>query len=186
MATTSDFRPGLVIKLDGELASIVDYQHVKPGKGGAFLKTRLKNLKTGQLIEKTFRSGEKIDKAYLEEKKCEYLYRTDDLLYFMDQANFEELVLTDSQVGDAKEYLKENTTVRAVMYEGELIGVELPTFVELEVVNTEPGVRGDTVSRTTKPAELETGASVQVPLFVNTGDRIKVDTREGKYVERVS
>ena len=186
MATTGDFRTGLVIELDGELVSIVDYQHVKPGKGGAFLKTRLKNLKTGQLIEKTFRSGEKIDKAYLEEKKCEYLYRADDLFYFMDQTNFEELVLTDSQVGDAKEYLKENTTVSAVMYKGELITVELPTFVELEVVNTEPGARGDTVSRAAKPAELETGARVQVPLFVNNGDRIKVDTREGKYVERVS
>ena len=186
MATTSDFRTGLVIELDGELVSIVDYQHVKPGKGGAFLKTRLKNLKTGQLVEKTFRSGEKIDKAYLEEKKCEYLYRAGDLLYFMDQTSFEELVLTDSQVGDAKEYLKENTTVSAIMYKGELIGVELPTFVELEVVNTEPGVRGDTVSRAAKPAELETGARVQVPIFVNNGDRIKVDTREGKYVERVS
>ena len=186
MATTSDFRTGLVIELDGELVSIVDYQHVKPGKGGAFLKTRLKNLKTGQLLEKTFRSGEKIDKAYLEEKKCEYLYRAGDLLYFMDQTSFEELVLTDSQVGDAKEYLKENTTVSAIMYKGELLGVELPTFVELEVVNTEPGVRGDTVSRAAKPAELETGARVQVPLFVNNGDRIKVDTREGKYVERVS
>ena len=186
MATTSDFRTGLVIELDGELVSIVDYQHVKPGKGGAFLKTRLKNLKTGQLVEKTFRSGEKIDKAYLEEKKCEYLYRAGDLLYFMDQTSFEELVLTDSQVGDAKEYLKENTTVSAIMYKGELLGVELPTFVELEVVNTEPGVRGDTVSRAAKPAELETGARVQVPIFVNNGDRIKVDTREGKYVERVS
>ncbi len=186
MATTSDFRTGLVIELDGELVSIVDYQHVKPGKGGAFLKTKLKNLKTGQLLEKTFRAGEKIDKAYLEEKKCEYLYRTDDLFHFMDQTTFEELVLTGSQVGDAKEYLKENTTVSAVTYKGELIDVELPTFVELEVVDTEPGMRGDTVSRTTKPAKLETGARIQIPLFINNGDRVRVDTREGKYVERVS
>ncbi len=184
MATTSDFRPGLVIELDGELLSIVDYQHVKPGKGGAFLKTRLKNVKTGHLVEKSFRAGEKITKAYLEEKKCEYLYQADTLFYFMDQTNFEELVLTKEQVGDTSEYLKENIIVNAVIHNGEPIGLELPTFVELKVVEAEPGVRGDTVSRTTKVAGLETGARIQVPLFINEGDTVRVDTRKGEYVER--
>lgn len=184
MATTSDFRTGLVIELDGELLSIVDYQHVKPGKGGAFLKTRLKNVRTGHMVDKSFRAGEKVTKAYIEQNKCEYLYRADDLFYFMDQSNFEELILTKEQVGDTSEYLKENTMVNAIIYKGEPMGLELPNFVELKVVETDPGLRGDTVSRSTKAACLETGARIQVPLFVNEGDIVRVDTRRGEYVER--
>jgi len=186
MATTSDFRAGLVIELDGELFSIQDYTRVKPGKGGAYLKTKLRNLKTGVTVDKTFRAGEKINKAYLDESKIEYLYRADDLYYFLDKENYEELILTDSQVGDGRKYLKENETVTALIYKGNVISIGLPIFVELGVMETEPGVRGDTVSGGTKPARLETGMQIQVPLFVNNGDIVRVDTRSGEYVERVS
>ena len=186
MATTSDFKAGLVIELDGGLFSIVDYTHVKPGKGGAFLKTKLKNLKSGAIVDKSFRSGEKINKAYLEDRKIEYLYRADSLYYFLDETNYEELVLTESQMGDAKEYLKENNVCTALIYKGNVLSMKLPIFVELGVVETEPGVRGDTVSGGTKPARLETGAQIQVPLFINNGDVVRVDTRSGEYTERVS
>ncbi len=185
MATTSDFRAGLVIELDGELLSIVDYQHIKPGKGGAFLKTKLKNLKTGAILDKSFRAGEKIDKAYLDKREIEYLYRADNLYYFLNQTNYEELILTDSQVGDARKYLKENDVCTALVYKGNVFSIELPIFVELEVLETEPGVRGDTVSGGTKPARLETGTGIQVPLFMSKGDIVRVDTRSGEYVERV-
>lgn len=186
MATTSDFRAGLVIELGGELFSIQDYTRVKPGKGGAYLKTKLRNLKTGVTIDKSFRAGEKINKAYLDESKIEYLYRADNLYYFCDQTNYEELILADGQVGDAKRYLKENQTVTALIYKGNVISIELPIFVELGIMEAEPGVRGDTVSGGTKPAHLETGTQIQVPLFVNNGDIVRVDTRSGEYMERVS
>ncbi len=186
MATTSDFKTGLVIELDGELFSILDYQHVKPGKGGAFLKTKLRNIKTGIPHDKSFRAGEKITKAYLEESKIEYLYRTDNLFHFMDETNYEELILTDNQVGNAVNYLKENMSVTALSYKGNMLSIELPIFAELEVAETEPGLRGDTVSGAKKTAHLETGARIQVPLFIDKGETVRVDTRNGEYVERVS
>ncbi len=186
MATTSDFKTGLVIDVDGELLSIIEYQHVKPGKGGAFLKTKLKNLKTGRIVDVSFRAGEKINTAFIEGIKYEYLYREDNLFHFMNQMDFEELVLTDAQVGNNLKYLKENTTVNILMYKGNTVGLEMPTFVDLKVTDTEPGVRGDTVSGATKPAALETGVQIQVPLFVDNGDVLRVDTRSESYVERVS
>lgn len=186
MATTSDFRTGLVIDVDGELLSIIEYQHVKPGKGGAFLKTKLKNLKTGRIVDVSFRAGEKINTAFIEGIKYEYLYSEDNLFHFMNQTNFEELVLTDVQVGDNLKYLKENTTVNILMYKGNTVGLEMPTFVDLKVINTEPGIRGDTVSGATKPAALETGMQIQVPLFVDNDNVLRVDTRSGNYVERIS
>ncbi len=185
MATTSDFKAGIVIELDGELFSILDYQHVKPGKGGAFLKTKLRNIKTGATHDKSFRAGEKITKAYLEESKIEYLYRTDNLFHFMDETNYEELILTNNQVGNVS-YLKENISVTALRYKGNIISIELPIFAELEVVETEPGLRGDTVSGAKKIAHLETGARIQVPLFIGKGDTVRIDTRKGEYVERIS
>ncbi len=186
MATTSDFRTGLVIELDGGLFSIQDYTRVKPGKGGVYLKTKLRNLKTGVTVDKSFRAGEKINKAYLDESKIEYLYRADNLYYFLDKEDYEELILTDGQVGDAKRYLKENETVTALIHKGNVISIQLPVFVELGIMETEPGVRGDTVSGGTKPARLETGTQIQVPLFLNNGDLVRIDTRSGEYVERVS
>ncbi len=186
MATTSDFKVGLVIELDGELFSIQDYTRVKPGKGGVYLKTRLRSLKTDSILDKSFRAGEKINKAYLDEKKIEYLYRADNLYYFCDQADYEELILTDGQVGDGKKYLKENDVCTALIHKGNVISIELPIFVELRVKETEPGLRGDTVSGGTKPARLETDTQIQVPLFINDGDIVRVDTRSGEYVERVS
>ena len=184
MATTSDFKIGVVIELEGELFSILDFHHVKPGKGKAFLKTKLRNLKTGAIHTRSFRAGEKITKAYLEESKISYLYRTDNLFYFMDETSYEELILTDKQVGDTAKYLKENMSVTAITYEGNIINIEVPMFVELEVAETEPGLRGDTVSGAGKPARLETGIRIQVPLFIDKGDILRVDTRNGEYVER--
>lgn len=186
MATTSDFKPGLVIEMDGELFSILDYQHVKPGKGGALLKTKLRNIKTGAAHDKSFRAGEKITKAYLEESKIEYLYRADNLFHFMDETNYEELILTNNQIGNVTNYLKENMSVTALSYKGNVISIELPIFAELEVTETEPGLRGDTVSGAKKTAHLETGARIQVPLFIDKGDIVKIDTRKGEYVERIS
>jgi len=185
MATTSDFKTGLVIELDGELYSILNYTHVKPGKGRAFLKTKMKKLKTGLTVDKSFRAGEKINKAFLEDKKVEYLYKADDFYYFLDQSTYEELVLTSDQIGDASRYLKENEVCTLLIYKGNVVSVQVPIFVELEVMKTDPGVRGDTVSGGVKPAILEAGVHIQVPLFVNEGDTVRVDTRTGEYVERV-
>ena len=186
MATTSDFKVGLVIELDGGLFSILEYTHVKPGKGGAFLKTKLRNMRTGTIVDRSFRAGEKINKAFLEDKRVEYLYRMDDLYHFLDHGSYDELILTSEQVGDAKEFIKENEICTVLLCKGDVVSVELPVFVELKIAETEPGVRGDTVSGGTKPAVLETGMQIQVPLFVNEGDVVRVDTRSGGYVERIS
>ncbi|MBC7082199.1 MAG: elongation factor P [Firmicutes bacterium] len=185
MISTNDFHTGLTIELDGEVYTVVDFQHVKPGKGSAFVRSRLKNVKTGYVIEKTFRAGEKLPRAHIDYREMQYLYSSGDENYFMDTSTYEQLVLSNETLGDAKKYLKENMVIGVQMYEGSPIGVELPNFVELAVVDTDPGLRGDTATGGSKPATLETGAVVQVPLFVNIGDVIRVDTRTGQYLERV-
>jgi elongation factor P len=183
--STNDFRIGLTIELDGEIYSVVDFQHVKPGKGSAFVRSKLKNVKTGFTVERTFRAGEKVPRAHIEHREMQYLYSSDQDNFFMDTSTYEQIVLTDETLGDSKKYLKENMVIGIQMYEGAPIGVDLPNSVELTVVETDPGLRGDTVSGGTKPATLETGAVVQVPLFINMGDVIRVDTRTGEYLERV-
>lgn len=185
MYSTPDFRKGLKIEINGEPFIIVEFQHVKPGKGGAFVRTTLKSLVTGNVIDKTFRSGEKVDKPDLEEKQMQFLYESEGEFHFMDEETYEQLYLTVEQLGDARNYLKENVSVTVLFHNGKSIGVEVPIFVELEVTFTEPGVKGDTAAGATKPATLATGMSVQVPLFINEGDVLRIDTRTGKYIERV-
>lgn len=186
MYGTNQFRNGLKIEIDNEPFVIVEFQHVKPGKGGAFVRTRLKSLLTGNVLDKTFRSGEKVGKPQLEEKEMQYLYSADNQYHFMDTETYEQSFLTEEQLGTSKNYLQENVVVKVLFYNGQPIGVEVPIFVELRITDTDPGVRGDTASGGTKPAVLDTGATVQVPLFLNIGDSIKVDTRTGEYIERVS
>ncbi len=182
--TTSQFRNGLKIELEGEPFVIVEFQHVKPGKGGAFVRTKLKNLKTGSVLDKTFRAGERVETPNIEEREMQYLYESDESYCFMDTSSYEQLFLTESQVGDARNFLAENVTVTVMFHNEEPVGVTLPIFVEIPIAKTEPGVRGDTASGGTKPATLATGAVVQVPFFLNAGDVIKVDTRTGEYIER--
>jgi len=186
MYGTNQFRNGLKIEIDNEPFVIVEFQHVKPGKGGAFVRTKLKSLLSGSVLEKTFRSGEKVGKPNLEEKQMQYLYASDGEYHFMDTETFEQLFLTEDQLGNCQNYLQENIIVTMLLYNEKPIGVEPPTFVNLKIAQTDPGVRGDTASGGGKPATLETGAVVQVPLFLNIGDMIKVDTRTGEYIERVT
>lgn len=185
MYSTPDFRKGLKIELNGEPFIIVDFLHVKPGKGGAFIRTTLKSLLSGNVIDRTFRSGEKVDKPDLEEKAVQYLYESDGRFHFMEQETYEQLFLDADQLGDAKNYLQENVELKLLFHNGRPIGAEPPMFVELRVAEAEPGLRGDTAGGATKPATLETGMTIQVPLFVNEGDILKIDTRTGKYIERV-
>ena len=186
MYSTTDFRRGLKIEIEGTPYSITEFQHVKPGKGGAFVRTKLKNLITGGVVEKTFRSGEKVGTPDLEEKTMQYLYAEENQYYFMDTENYEQTFLTKEQLGENKDFLQENITISALLFQGKPIGVELPIFVELAVAKTEPGVKGDTASGGNKPATLETGATIQVPLFINEGDTLKIDTRTREYVERIN
>lgn len=183
--STNDFRKGLKIELDGAPYAIVDFQHVKPGKGGAFVRTKLRHLKLGTVIDKTFRAEEKVPLVNFEEKRMQFLYR-DDRFHFMDLETYDQIALSTDEVGAARDFLKENTEVEALYVDGTPIGIELPTFVELTVMKTEPGVRGDTASGGSKPATLETTAVVTVPLFINEGDLVKVDTRTGAYISRVA
>jgi elongation factor P len=185
MYSTSDFRKGLKVEINGEPFTIVDFLHVKPGKGGAFVRTTLKSLATGNVIDRTFRSGEKIDKPDLEERQMQFLYESDGEFHFMDSESYEQLFLNEVQLGDAKNYLQENVNVAVLFHNGRPMGVEAPLFVELAVTHAEPGLKGDTAAGATKPVTLETGMTVQAPLFVNEGDVLKIDTRTGKYVERV-
>ena len=185
MYSTSDFRKGLKIELDGKPFIIVDFLHVKPGKGGAFTRTRLKNMETGQVLERTFRSGEKVERPDLLEREMQYLYQDMEGYCFMDTNNYEQVFIDEEHLGDAKTYLIENIDVKVLFFRDKPIGIELPTFVELTITHTEPGFRGDTATGATKPATLETGLVVQVPLFLNEGDAVKVDTRTGEYIERV-
>jgi len=187
MASTSDFRNGMTLEIDGDLWTITYFQHVKPGKGGAFVRTKLKNVLTGQVVDKTFRAGEKVNDVRLERRPVNYSYTDGQLYYFMDQETFEMIPISGEVIGeDQLQYLKENMECEGLVHDGTVISVELPFFVELEVVKTDPGVKGDTAQGGTKPAELETGAVVQVPLFVEEGEVIKVDRREDKYLTRVT
>lgn len=183
--STAQFRKGLKIEMEGEPLVIVDFQHVKPGKGGAFVRTKMKSLISGNVLEKTFRSGEKVDVPDLEEKKMSFLYRDEDGYCFMDSQTYEQMTLTKDQIGDALGYIKENVEVEVLLHNGTPIGVELPMFLNLQIVETDPGVKGNTVSGGSKPAKLETGLTIQVPLFVNEGEVVKVDTRTAQYIERV-
>jgi len=185
MYSTAEFKKGLRIEMDGTPYIIVDFQHVKPGKGGAFVRTKLKNLLNGRVVDQTFRSGERVEKPDLMEREMQYLYREGDRYCMMDNETFEQIMLSTEQVGETRLYLIENLNVEVLFYNKEPIAVELPTFVELAIAQTEPGVRGDTASGGSKPAVLESGATLQVPLFINEGDRVKVDTRTGTYIERV-
>ena len=185
MISAGEFRNGVTFELDGNVFQIVEFQHVKPGKGAAFVRTKLKNVITGGVVEKTFRPTEKMPKAHIERKDYEYLYNDGDLYYFMDQESYEQMPLNGDQLGDSLKFVKENMVVKVLSYKGSVFGVEPPTFVELEVTETEPGFKGDTSTGATKPATLETGATIMVPLFVNQNDFIRVDTRTGEYMERV-
>ncbi len=185
MISAGEFRNGVTFELDGNVFQIVEFQHVKPGKGAAFVRTKLKNVITGGVVEKTFRPTEKMPKAHIERKDYEYLYSDGDLFYFMDQESYEQMPLSADQLGDSLKFVKENMVVKVLSYKGNVFGVEPPTFVELEVTETEPGFKGDTSTGATKPATLETGATLMVPLFVDQGDFIRVDTRTGEYMERV-
>ena len=182
--STADFRKGLKIELEGEPYIITDFLHVKPGKGGAFIRTKLKSLITGNVIDRTFRSGEKVQTPSLEEKTMQYLYHEGEAYHFMDNDTYEQFILPGEQLGEDSNFLQENVEVKILFHNGQPIGVELPLFVELRIVQTEPGVKGDTATGGTKPATVETGAVIQVPLFLNEGDVIKVDTRTGEYIER--
>ena len=184
-ASTTEFRNGLKIEIDGEPYVIVEFQHVKPGKGGAFVRTKFKSLKSGNVTDKTFRAGEKVNVPDLEEKTMQYLYGADKDRVFMDTSSYEQVSLNEKQLGDSINYLKENMEIKVLYHKGMPINIEVPMFVELAIARTDPGVRGDTASGGSKPATLETGAVVKVPLYMNEGDAIKIDTRTGTFIERV-
>ena len=184
MISSNDFRPGTTIEYDGSIWRVIEFMHVKPGKGAAFVRTKLKNIRTGGVREMTFRAGEKVARARIENRQMQYLYSDGDNYTFMDAETFEQIGLPGEQLEYELNFLKENMNCVIVLYEGEAIGLDLPNTVELEVVETEPGIRGDTATGGSKPAKLETGYSVQVPFFVNIGDRLIIDTRSGLYVSR--
>lgn len=185
MISAGDFRNGITFEQDGNVYQVVEFQHVKPGKGAAFVRTKLKNAITGAVVEKTFRPTEKFENAFIERKDMEYSYNDGDIYYFMDQETFDMLPIGKDQIGDALKFVKENMTCKILSYKGNVFGIEPPTFVELAITETEPGFKGDTATGATKPATLETGAVIQVPLFVDGSDIIRVDTRTGEYMERV-
>jgi elongation factor P len=184
MISVNDFRTGLTIELDGQLFTVVEFMHVKPGKGAAFVRSKLKNLRTGFTVERTFNAGEKVMPARIETKEMQFLYKSDQDYVFMDNNTYEQLMLNEEKLGEGVKYLKENMTVMVQMYNNESIGVSLPNTVELEVIETDPGFKGDTATGGTKPAKLETGVVLNVPLFINIGDILQVDTRTGEYLRR--
>jgi len=183
--STAEFRNGLKLEIDGEPYVIVEFQHVKPGKGGAFVRTKIKSLRTGNVIDRTYRSGEKVDVPELEEKTMQYLYAADKDRIFMDTSSYEQMSMSEQQLGNSINYLKENMEIKVLYYKGQPINIDVPMFVELAIAKTEPGVRGDTASGGSKPATLETGAAVKVPFYLNEGDVVKIDTRTGTFIERV-
>ncbi len=185
MISAGDFRNGITIEIDGNIFQIIEFQHVKPGKGAAFVRTKLKNIKSGGVIEKTFRPTEKCPQARIDRKDMQYLYSDGDLFHFMDQETFEQIALNEDNVGDALKFVKENDICKVCSHNGSVFAIEPPLFVELEITETEPGFKGDTATGATKPAVVETGATVYVPLFVELGDKIKIDTRTGEYLSRV-
>jgi elongation factor P len=182
---TSQFKNGLKVEIDGDPYNMIFFQHVKPGKGGAFVRTKLRNLRTGRVIERTYRSGERLDEADVEDRRMSYLYQDSSGLVFMDSVSFDQMSIPLERVGETKDFLMENLEVDVLLYKGSAINIELPAFIEAVITKTEPGIKGDTASGSTKPATIEPGAVVQVPLFVKEGEKIRVDTRTGEYVERV-
>jgi elongation factor P len=186
LISTADFKPGLTIELDGEVYQIMRVEHIKSGRGAAVVKTKLRHARTGALMERTFRSGERVERARVEHREALYLYTDGENYYFQDVESFDEIMLTANQIGESASWLKEGESITVLQFEGQLIGIELPQTVERRVVETDPGLRGDTASGGSKPAKVEGGITVQVPLFVGEGDVIKIDTRTGEYVERVN
>lgn len=185
MISVNDLRTGLTIEVDGEPYSVIEFMHVKPGKGAAFVRTKLRNLRTGGISDRTFRAGERVSRARVENREMQYLYNSGDEFYFMDTGSYEQITLERNQLGNAPDFMKENDTIIIQFYDGSPVGVDLPASVELEVTYTEPGFKGDTATGGTKPATLETGKVIQVPLFIEPGTRVKVDTRTGEYISRV-
>lgn len=184
MISTNDFRTGLTIELEGDVYQVIDFQHVKPGKGSAFVRSKLKNYRTGAVVERTFNAGEKLPKARVDRREFQYLYTDGAAFNFMDMESYDQIALTAEDLGDATKYLKENMVINLLMYQGKPIGVDLPNYVELEVTETSPGIKGDTASGGSKPATLETGYVVNVPFFINIGDVLQIDTRTGQYLKR--
>jgi len=184
MITAGDFRNGVTFDMDGQVVTIIEFQHVKPGKGAAFVRTKIKNVITGAVVEKTFNPNDKFPTAFIERKDMEYIYNDGELYYFMDSETYEQTPINASVLGDNFKFVKENMVCKIMSYKGNVFGVEPPTFVQLEVTQTEPGVKGDTATNVTKPATLETGAEIKVPIFINEGDKIQIDTRTGEYMSR--
>ena len=184
MITAGDFRNGVTFEMDGNVVSIIEFQHVKPGKGAAFVRTKIRNVITGTVTEKTFNPNDKFPTAFIERRDCEYLYSDGELYYFMDTETYEQTPINEDVLGDNFKFVKENMVCKVLSYKGNVFGVEPPNFVELQVTETEPGVKGDTATNVTKPAKLETGAEVKVPIFIDEGEMIRIDTRTGEYMER--
>ena len=184
MISSNDFRNGITIVIDGQLWTVIEFLHVKPGKGSAFVRTRLKNVKTGSTVERTFRAGEKLERAVVDNRDMQMLYNDSDGFHFMDTESYENVTIQRDLIGDPADFLKDGTKVNVQFYDGNPIGIEIPAHMELAVTETDPGFKGDTATGTTKPAKLETGTTVQVPLFVNPGDVIRIDTRDRRYISR--
>lgn len=184
MVSAGDFRNGVTLEIDGQVVQILEFQHVKPGKGAAFVRTKVRNVITGSVVEKTFNPSDKFPTAFVERRDMQYLYNDGELYYFMDVNTYEQEPIDGHKLGDSFRFVKENMEVKVLSYKGNVFGIEPPNFVELEVTETEPGVRGDTATNVTKLATLETGAEIRVPIFINQGDKIRVDTRTGEYMER--
>ena len=184
MITAGDFRNGMTFELDGNVLQIVEFQHVKPGKGAAFVRTKYRNVITGAVLERTFNPSDKFPTAFVERKDMQYLYADGDLYYFMDTETYEQMPIDKHKLGDSFAFVKENMEVKVLSYKGNVFGVEPPFFVELEITQTDPGFKGDTATNATKPATVETGAEIRVPLFIEEGDRVRIDTRTGEYMER--
>ncbi len=184
MITAGDFRNGVTFDMDGQVYQIIEFLHVKPGKGAAFVRTKIRNVITGAVVERTFNPTDKFPTAYIERKEMQYSYNDDNLYYFMDTETYDMVPIDEDKLGDSFRFVKPDTIVKIMSYQGNIFGVEPPAFIELEVTKTEPGVKGNTATNVTKPAVLETGAEIRVPIFINEGDRIRVDTRTGEYMER--
>jgi elongation factor P len=182
----NEIKSGVTILVDDSVYVVIDVQHVKPGKGAAFVRAKLRNMRNSNVQEKTFRGDEKIEQAYVQERKLQYQYNSGHLYHFMDQDNFEEIAVSEAALGDKKIFLKDNIEVLGYFFKDEALSINLPNFIELEIIHTEPGIKGDTAKSGTKPAQVETGATIQVPLFIDVGDKVKIDSRTGGYVERVN
>ncbi|MFH1678676.1 MAG: elongation factor P [Candidatus Omnitrophota bacterium] len=181
----NELKSGLTVLINGQIFTVIDYQHVKPGKGAAFVRTKLRNLKTAAVLDRTFKGDEKIEEAFIEEKKIQFQYKADTIYHFMNQETFEEVIISEGILGPNYKFLKDNLELKAYSYKGEIINIALPVFIEFKIIHTEPGIKGDTAKSSYKSATIQTGANIQVPLFIETGDVIKVDSRTGEYIERV-